>query len=236
MTQSELEEIFVNMKRLLTEFGGVWITTDNMIIPSQQAIMAASMGEEAYKEAVCNLPDPPPPLNLFLDVDKAPEFIDRMGFELERVSIGEYMPDELLTLKDLPEDKKREVKKAMGVMEFWMMKVKPDSVSGSYTRRATNFSADCKRENDQLLFRLSGRIDTITSPDLLSVYREADDKSIRTVRMDMMDVSYISSAGLRVLMIMLGDHPDNVKLDNVNEDIMEILRTTGFDSILFGEE
>lgn len=37
-------------------------------------------------------------------------------------------------------------------------------------------------------------------------------------------------------MIMLGDHPDNVKLDNVNEDIMEILRTTGFDSILFGEE
>ena len=236
MTQSELEEIFVNMKRLLTEFGGVWITTDNMIIPSQQAIMAASMGEEAYKEAVCNLPDPPPPLNLFLDVDKAPEFIDRMGFELERVSIGEYMPDELLTLKDLPEDKKREVKKAMGVMEFWMMKVKPDSVSGSYTRRATNFSADCKRENDQLLFRLSGRIDTITSPDLLSVYREADDKSIRTVRMDMTDVSYISSAGLRVLMIMLGDHPDNVKLDNVNEDIMEILRTTGFDSILFGEE
>jgi anti-anti-sigma factor len=86
------------------------------------------------------------------------------------------------------------------------------------------------------LFRLSGRIDTITSPDLLSVYREADDKSIRTVRMDMTDVSYISSAGLRVLMIMLGDHPDNVKLDNVNEDIMEILRTTGFDSILFGEE
>ena len=86
------------------------------------------------------------------------------------------------------------------------------------------------------MFRLSGRIDTITSPDLLSVYREADDKSIRTVRMDMTDVSYISSAGLRVLMIMLGDHPDNVKLDNVNEDIMEILRTTGFDSILFGEE
>ena len=68
------------------------------------------------------------------------------------------------------------------------------------------------------------------------MYREADDKSIRTVRMDMKDVSYISSAGLRVLMIMLGDHPDNVKLDNVNEDIMEILRTTGFDSILFGEE
>lgn len=86
------------------------------------------------------------------------------------------------------------------------------------------------------MFRLSGRIDTITSPDLLSVYREADDNSIRTVSMDMTDVSYISSAGLRVLMIMLGDHPDNVKLDNVNEDIMEILRTTGFDSILFGEE
>lgn len=117
-----------------------------------------------------------------------------------------------------------------------MMKVKPDSVSGSYTRRATNFSADCKRENEQLLFRLSGRIDTITSPELLSMYREADDGSIRIIKIDMTDVRYISSAGLRVLMIMIGDHPDNVKLDNVNEDIMEILRTTGFDSLFFGEE
>ncbi len=155
MTQPELEEIFINMKRLLTEFGGVWITTDNMIIPSQQAIMAAFMGEETYKAAARSMPAPPPPLNSFMDIDKAPAFIDKMGFGLERVPIGEHMPDGLLTLKDLPEDKKREVKKAMGVMEFWMMKVKPDDVSRSYTRKAENFSADCKRENDQLLFRLS---------------------------------------------------------------------------------
>ena len=236
MTQSELEEIFVNMKRLLTEFGGVWITTDNMIIPSQQAIMSASMGEEAYKAAAGELPAPPPPLNSFMDVDNAPEFIDRMGFELERVSIGEHMPDELLTLKDLHEDKKRAVRQAMEVMEFWVMKVKLDTIYRSYTHRAKDFSADCKRESDQLKFKLSGRIDTITSPDLLSLYREADDAGIKAVKIDMTDVNYISSAGLRVLMIMLGDHPDNVKLDNVNEDVMEILRTTGFDSILFDEE
>ena len=118
-------------------------------------------------------------------------------------------------------------------MEFWMMKVKPDVFCKSYTRKAKDFSADCRREGDQLKLKLSGRIDTITSPDLLSMYREADDGNILTVKIDMTDVSYISSAGLRVLMIMFKDHPENVKLDNVNEDVMDIFRTTGFDSVFF---
>lgn len=236
MTQSELEEIFNNMKRLLAEFGGVWITTDNMIIPAQQKIMKAIMGEEEFIKAAATMPAPPPPVNVFFDLEKAPEFIDRMGFTLEKISIAEHMPDELMTLKDLPEDKKREVKKAIGTMEFWVMKVKPETECKEYSRSVENFEADCRREGDQLLIKTAGRIDTITSPELLSMYREADDESISTVRIDMSGVKYISSAGLRVLMIMYNDHPEGIKIENVCDSVMEIFMTTGFDSVFFGAE
>jgi anti-anti-sigma factor len=47
-------------------------------------------------------------------------------------------------------------------------------------------------------------------------------------------LDYISSAGLRVLLIMQKQH--GVKLVAVNSVVMEILETTGFDSILEVEE
>ena len=48
-------------------------------------------------------------------------------------------------------------------------------------------------------------------------------------------MTYISSAGLRVLLIMKKNSENGVILENVGPQIMEILETTGFDSIFFGE-
>ena len=235
MTQSELEEIFNNMKRLLAEFGGVWITTDNTIIPAQQQIMRAIMGEEAYRKAADKMPSPPPPSNVFFEPDKVTEFIDRMGFELERVSVAEHMPDVLMTLNRLPEEKRSEVKQAMGVMEFWVMKLKPETVVSDYKCSAENFEAACRKSADSLQIRIAGRIDTITAPDFLTMYRQANDGGISSVNIDMSEVRYISSAGLRVLMIMYQDHPHKVTLENVCDNVMEILETTAFDSLFFEE-
>ena len=40
LTQSELEEVFHNICRLLIEFGGMWVTTDNEMIQGQNKILA----------------------------------------------------------------------------------------------------------------------------------------------------------------------------------------------------
>ena len=49
---------------------------------------------------------------------------------------------------------------------------------------------------------------------------------------DFTDLEYISSAGLRVLLIMQKRCKRGITLKCINDDIREILEQTGFDSIL----
>ena len=77
---------------------------------------------------------------------------------------------------------------------------------------------------------ISGRLDTITGPELLSEYRAQNTDGIQEIIMDLADTEYISSAGLRVINIMsesLPD-PDEFRFKNVTEDVMDRLEVTGF--------
>ena len=48
-------------------------------------------------------------------------------------------------------------------------------------------------------------------------------------------MSYVSSAGLRVLLIMFKTLKDkeHFKMTGINDDVRDILKTTGFDTIFF---
>ena len=92
---------------------------------------------------------------------------------------------------------------------------------------------DIKRiENGKsLTIAVEGRLDTTTAPELqkeVSILGDYDE-----LVFDLEKLSYISSAGLRVLMIahkgMSGK--GGVKIANPNDDIKEIFSITGFDSI-----
>jgi anti-sigma B factor antagonist len=66
------------------------------------------------------------------------------------------------------------------------------------------------------------------------LYKEAAGKGkIRNVCVDMKNMEYISSAGLRVLLIMRKalDSDQNISLVNMNDSVREIIETTGFDTI-----
>ena len=73
-----------------------------------------------------------------------------------------------------------------------------------------------------------GRIDTETAPELekalLSCYKDKE------VCIDLTDVYYISSAGLRVLLKAVKENR-NTYLGNPSEVVMEILDITGFTDI-----
>jgi len=80
------------------------------------------------------------------------------------------------------------------------------------------------------IFRASlrGRMDTIIAPELLKAW-EAQKRTtpITAAEIDCSGLQYISSAGLRVLLIMQKGGA-RVRLTGMGEAVWEILETTGF--------
>jgi anti-anti-sigma factor len=90
------------------------------------------------------------------------------------------------------------------------------------------------------IVRISGRIDATTSADLDTAVANLADSGLGPVVLDFSDVDYISSAGLRVLLIalrMLSGKGRRLALAALNPDVMDVVRLTGFDRLLgcFGD-
>ena len=87
--------------------------------------------------------------------------------------------------------------------------------------------------NGILKISLKGRLDSLTSTDLLNFYEEElSKKSFRKVQLDFKELDYISSAGLRVLLIMYKGTPGNdVKLLNIGTEVFSVLEMTGYSEI-----
>ena len=90
-----------------------------------------------------------------------------------------------------------------------------------------------KQDGKNLTVALTGRLDTVTDPELESELASALD-DVENLVIDMKDLEYISSAGLRVLLTAQKtmNQKGSMKLTNVNETVMEIFDVTGFVDIL----
>ena len=90
------------------------------------------------------------------------------------------------------------------------------------------------KEGEKIIIALEGRLDTTTSPNLQEVLIPAFDDANEIV-LDFAELVYISSAGLRVL--LMGQKTADAKnapmsIKNVSEDIMEVFEMTGFADML----
>ncbi len=88
-------------------------------------------------------------------------------------------------------------------------------------------------EGGSVVFLLEGRLDTLTAPVLEKEIMAALD-GLREMTLDLEKLDYISSAGLRVLLLTYKavTPAGELKVVNVGEPIMDILETTGFSEIL----
>lgn len=91
-------------------------------------------------------------------------------------------------------------------------------------------------EGDKIIFKISGRIDTQTSPE---VQKEVDcvlsDEKIN-LELDLENVEYVSSAGLRTILYFqkkINEMNNScMVIKNPNTTVTEILEMTGFTDIL----
>ena len=91
-----------------------------------------------------------------------------------------------------------------------------------------------KTENgSELSVAVTGRIDTVTAPELEASLKESLD-GITDLTLDFAEVDYISSAGLRVLLSTQKtmNKQGAMKVTHVSELISEIFDVTGFSAIL----
>ena len=84
-------------------------------------------------------------------------------------------------------------------------------------------------DNGKMKVAISGRLDTTTAPEL---EKELDFTGITSVEFDLADLEYVSSAGLRVILMVQKNMKGNFVLKNVKPEIMEIFEITGFADIL----
>ena len=90
------------------------------------------------------------------------------------------------------------------------------------------------QENGTLTLTLEGRLDTTTAPQLQDVLIPAFDET-HDIKLDFAKLAYVSSAGLRVL--LMGQKTAKAKgasmtLAGVSGEIMEVFEMTGFADML----
>lgn len=90
-----------------------------------------------------------------------------------------------------------------------------------------------KNDNDKVTILLGGRLDTATAPELETEIMKCQN-TVKDLVLDLKDLEYTSSAGLRVILKAqkMMNTQGSMKIINVNDDVMEVFDITGFLDIL----
>ena len=88
-------------------------------------------------------------------------------------------------------------------------------------------------DNDSLTIALSGRLDTLTAPQLDAEIQGKLD-GVKSLVFDFKNLDYISSAGLRILLMAqkVMNKQGSMVVKNASSEIKEIFEVTGFCDIL----
>lgn len=89
--------------------------------------------------------------------------------------------------------------------------------------------------NNDLVLAIFGRIDTITSNQLSEEIDKAMTNKFEKLVLDFGDVDYISSAGLRIIIVAqkkITAGGLKLELTNMNETVKNVFDITGFSQIL----
>ena len=89
------------------------------------------------------------------------------------------------------------------------------------------------KNGNELIFAIQGRLDTTTAPQFEAELKQNID-GVETLILDLVDLEYLSSAGLRVFLTAqkIMNKQGEMIVRNANETISEIFEVTGFSDIL----
>lgn len=236
LSPSEFEQFLDGVRQILEKHSGAYVTSDMGVKyePFATANMSDPDAYDASRKRTMKQSDIYNNGVGRMDREKVKAFIEARGFKVELLPFY-HGDEELAMLQAIPEQWRD---KYIGLLKnacVWKMTLDPNyiqkaSVSGA--EKIENLTVDYKTSGSVLEMTVSGRIDTISAPAILKVFDECGDV-ISSVRVKADALEYISSAGLRTMMIMvkkLGQ--GNVTVEGASDDVKEIFEVTGFDGII----
>lgn len=267
LTPDEFNLLKKNVKSILSEKGGCWLNTDVETLEYYMAVFKAVAGDRAWelmaaaKRGFSGQSDTDLNKNTseFVSRNKEKGEIQKVDYEkieksytmdgLKVEKIPYYRDDIDLHLFDkMSSEEIKKLKENMKHVNIWKITLDPactdksadpSEKSGTAPEQGDMnlpFEVKTTLEDGVLTASIQGRMDTITAPELLKQFEEAGD-GIKAINVDVSRMAYVSSAGLRVLLIMYKslENKDNFNMTGVNADVREILETTGFDQFLLKE-
>ncbi|MBP3239548.1 MAG: STAS domain-containing protein [Oribacterium sp.] len=137
-------------------------------------------------------------------------------------------------LRTVDKDTEKRIMDACGGLSVWTMTVEKET--SDQMDPDLPFAVETDFSQGRLSVSIQGRMDTMTAPELLKKFQELPGKPDE-IEVDVSRMAYVSSAGLRVFLIMYKSLSDKsrFRMTGVSESVREILETTGFDEN-FGNE
>ena len=98
----------------------------------------------------------------------------------------------------------------------------------------TEMTVEKMVNGEELVVKVAGRIDTTTAKAFEEQTASVLEESVTSLVMDFAGVDYISSAGLRVVLVLIKrmKGQGSMRIINANEMVKEIFEVTGFTDLV----
>ena len=242
LTDNEMDAMCENIKRVLSEHGGYWITLDPEISFLYVLIVKAFYGDrtrEIMWRSKYRIDDKSDvksvensiTISLRGDVQEnmrnAIDYIKSKGFKLERIPYADHVP-EFRSLENADPKIAAHIKEGFKNVCIWKISIDESVEDDISDAKAESFNADASIYGDRLNLVLSGNLDTLSAPKLLANFEKIkENNTIDSVFIDCSKLEFVSSAGLRVLLIMQNDCDGGIIMESCNETVIEDLSGTG---------
>lgn len=244
LSNSELTELCSNIRRLLKEFGGRWITTDPDANPMFMAALTAIRGQAAYEDLVKTMQVYAKQSDTNIEVQNmtilaydfettmntVTKFLRSVGLKWERVPVADYVT-EINSLAEFSDEVKAGYLKSLENVFIWIFTPDEDYQETEANYDGETFGVNARVHEGKMVITLRGRLDSITAPELLEQF-ESVKEGVTACTVNAKDLDYISSAGLRVMLMMYKALDGHLKMEQVNPVVKEILDATGFEQFL----
>ena len=241
LTDSEMDAMCDNIKKILIEHGGYWITLDPEISFLYVLIVKAFYGDRTREimynsrdriEDKSNVKVVQNTITISVQGDvqenmkNAIEYITSKGFKLERIPYAEHVP-EFRSLENVDSKIVAQIKEGFKRVCIWKITVDESVKIDISDAKTESFNAKASIDGDRLNLILSGNLDTLSAPKLLANYEKIkEDNTLNSVVIDCSKLDYVSSAGLRILLIMQNDCEGGVIMKSCNNSVIEVLSNT----------